>query len=93
MKKKRKSDLSTARAHFQNAIREGLIASVYMAKGMRELSKDKNYRKKMLENYSTFVDKGFDCLIRFAEALKEQNESQKKSSAKSKKKSRKIEID
>jgi hypothetical protein len=93
MKKKRKSDLNTARVHFQNAVREWVIASAYMAKGMREISKNKNYRKQILENSSTFLDKGLDLFIRFAEALNEQSGSQAKSSSKTKKKSRKIEID
>ncbi|NIT14380.1 MAG: hypothetical protein GTN99_09120 [Candidatus Dadabacteria bacterium] len=93
MKKKRKSDLNTARMHFQNAAREGLIASAYMLKGMREISKNKNYRKQILENTSEFLDQGLDLFIKFAEALGKNSNSKKKSSSKAKKKSRKIEID
>ncbi|NIP39758.1 MAG: hypothetical protein GWO07_16020 [Candidatus Dadabacteria bacterium] len=93
MKKKRKSDLNTARLHFQNAAREGLIASAYMLKGMREMSESKNYRKQILENTSEFIDQGLDLFIKFAEAMNEHSKSAQKSSSKAKKKSRKIEID
>ena len=93
MKKRRKSDLDIARGHFQNAIKEWIVASAYMAKGMREFTKNKDYRKQVLEYSSSFVDKGLDLFIDFAEALNEQSSSKKKPSSKSKKKSRKIEID
>lgn len=93
MKKKSKSDLNIARIHFQNAVKEGIIASAYMAKGIREITKNKNYRKQILESSCSFLDKGLTLFIKFAEALNEQSESHKKTSSKTKKKSRKIEID
>jgi len=93
MKKKRKSDLNTARVHFQNAVKEGIIASAYMAKAVREISKNKNYRKQILENTATFLDNGLDLFIKLAESLNEQSQSKAKASSKAKKKSRKIEID
>lgn len=64
-----------------------------MAKGMREVTKNKDYRKQMLEFSRSFFDKGLDLFINFAEALNEQSQSRTKSSSKAKKKSRKIEID
>lgn len=93
MKKKRKSDLNIARVHFQNAVKEWIAGSAYMAKGMREVTKNKDYRKQMLEFSRSFFDKGLDLFINFAEVLNEQSQSRTKSSSKAKKKSRKIEID
>ena len=93
MKKKRKSDLNTARVHFQNAAKEWIIGSAYMAKGMREFTKNEDYRKQLLETSSSFVDKGLDMFIKFAEALNDQSSSKRKSSRKASKKSRKIEIE
>ncbi len=92
MKKNKKSDMRSARIHFQNAVKEILVGSAYMLKGIREMSVNKNYRKQILENAGDLIDQGLDLLIKFAEALDEYDVSSKKSSEKKKKRSRKIEI-
>jgi len=61
MKKKRKSDLNTARVHFQNAVKEWIVGSAYMAKGMREVTKNNegSHKKQGLQKTDVRVLKVF----------------------------------
>lgn len=93
-KKEKHSDLLNAGAHFRNAALEWIIGSAYLVKGIGDLSKNKSYRKQLLDSTYNLVDTGLSMFIKYAE---EYNQQQKSASAKprkkSSKKSRKIKID
>lgn len=92
-KKKTNSDLNNARIHFQTSAKEWIIGTAFLTKGIKEITKNKKYRKQLFENSCSLIDKGLSIIIEFAESMDKKDRSGNKDNRKPTKKSRKIKIE
>ena len=92
-KKHKDSDLRNAGTHFRNAALECILGSAYLAKGIGDISKNRNYRQQLLDSAYNLVDSGLSLFIRYAEEQNRRRSSATRDKRKSSNRTRKIKID
>ena len=92
-KKHKDNDLKNAGAHFRNAALECILGSAYLAKGIGDITKNRNYRQQLLDSAYNLVDSGLSMFIKYAEEQNRRRSSPTGKNRKSSNRSRKIKID
>ncbi len=91
--KQKKSDLKNAGLHFRNAVFECILGSAYLAKGLGDITKNRNYRQQILDSAYSIIDSGLSMFIKYAEQHSREKGKASRNAGKSSKRSRKIKID
>jgi hypothetical protein len=92
-KKRKQNDLKNAGIHFKNAALECILGSAYLAKGIGDITKNRNYRQQILDSTYNLIDSGLSMFIKYAEEYNQKKNQSRKTKSKSSKQSRKIKID
>lgn len=93
-KKKQLDDLIKARDHLLRATAEGIVGTGYAVKGIRNLIKEKDSRKFLLDSTGKLLGTGFAIMMTFADIIRQTNDDKSKQTRKkTRKRTRQIKID